>query len=166
MSSIDGRPKSIRTPATHMSRLNSRPTSLARSPAIPYTPAWISSHSTRSSRPSGWYGSHSSSSARIASRNPRSMSCRARTIARSSSVRQRDLPPFGLGAGGAHLGEVVTPDNTLVGVTTVMARTCEQRPSDSPITWQWHPVGCQVPSLGQGAGPAARRSLRRRELMR
>jgi hypothetical protein len=32
--------------------------------------------------------------------------------------------PFRLGAGGAHLGEVVTPDGTPVGTTSVTARTC------------------------------------------
>jgi hypothetical protein len=32
--------------------------------------------------------------------------------------------PFGLGAGGAHLGEVVTSDGTLVFAASVMARVC------------------------------------------
>jgi hypothetical protein len=61
---------------------------------------------------------------------------------------------FRLGAGGAHLGEVVTPDGTPVGAASVMTHACLlERTSE----------GRQVPFLEQEAGPAAQQSLPRKE---
>jgi hypothetical protein len=89
MSSIGGRPKSIRTPATRTSHLHSLPTSAARLPAIPCTRARVSSCSACRLRPLGWHRPCSNSSARITSCTPRSVSYRPRRIVRLSNIRRR-----------------------------------------------------------------------------
>jgi hypothetical protein len=66
MSSIGGRQKSIRTPTTRTSHLESRLASATQSSAIPCTRVWLSSSSAGRSHPSGWHRLCSSSSARIA----------------------------------------------------------------------------------------------------